>query len=40
MARQGCMLACAFHPELTDDDRIMAYFVKMVRAEIIARNKR
>ncbi len=40
MARQDSMLACAFHPELTDDIRVMAYFVKMVRASIIARSKR
>ncbi|PKL51176.1 MAG: pyridoxal 5'-phosphate synthase glutaminase subunit PdxT [Candidatus Riflebacteria bacterium HGW-Riflebacteria-2] len=39
MARQDCLLACAFHPELTDDTRVMAYFVKMVRASIIARIK-
>lgn len=40
MARQGCMLGCAFHPELTDDSRVMAYFAKMVRASILARIKR
>lgn len=31
MARQNLLLACAFHPELTSDQRVMAYFVKMVR---------
>jgi len=40
MARQGCMLGSAFHPELTDDTRVMAYFAKMVRASILARVKR
>lgn len=28
-ARQGNMLALAFHPELTDDPRVHEYFVKM-----------
>ncbi|WP_017756770.1 pyridoxal 5'-phosphate synthase glutaminase subunit PdxT [Calidifontibacillus oryziterrae] len=28
--RQDQYLACSFHPELTDDNRITAYFVKMV----------
>jgi 5'-phosphate synthase pdxT subunit len=28
-ARQGNMLALAFHPELTDDSRLHDYFVKM-----------
>lgn len=40
MARQDSMLVCAFHPELTDDIRVVMYFVKMVHASIIARNKR
>ena len=30
-ARQGPMLVSSFHPELTDDDRIHAYFLDMVR---------
>ena len=30
-ARQGNMLATAFHPELTDDLRMHAYFLDMVR---------
>lgn len=29
-AQQGHLLATAFHPELTDDDRLHAYFVKMI----------
>ncbi|MFC4324344.1 pyridoxal 5'-phosphate synthase glutaminase subunit PdxT [Litchfieldia salsa] len=29
-AREGQYLGCSFHPELTDDHRITAYFVKMV----------
>lgn len=31
MAREGHLLASAFHPELTDDMRIHKYFVDMVR---------
>ncbi|AXE25595.1 pyridoxal 5'-phosphate synthase glutaminase subunit PdxT [Streptomyces globosus] len=30
--RQGSVLATSFHPELTGDDRVHAYFVDMVRA--------
>ncbi|MEH7445125.1 pyridoxal 5'-phosphate synthase glutaminase subunit PdxT [Bacillus sp. JJ1122] len=29
-ARDGQFLGCSFHPELTDDYRLMNYFVKMV----------
>ncbi|WP_053361230.1 pyridoxal 5'-phosphate synthase glutaminase subunit PdxT [Bacillus sp. FJAT-27251] len=28
-AREGQFLGCSFHPELTDDHRLTAYFVKM-----------
>ncbi|NCB39695.1 MAG: pyridoxal 5'-phosphate synthase glutaminase subunit PdxT [Erysipelotrichia bacterium] len=31
MARQKNLLGCAFHPELTEDQRVMHYFVKMVK---------
>lgn len=31
MVRQGNLLATAFHPELTDDPRVHAYFLAMVR---------
>ena len=31
MARSGQFLGCSFHPELTDDHRITAYFIGMVR---------
>ncbi len=31
LARQGNMLVSAFHPELTDDDRVHRYFVEMVK---------
>lgn len=31
MCRQGNLLATAFHPELTNDTRVHAYFVSMVR---------
>jgi len=30
IARQGKLLVTAFHPELTDDDRIHKYFISMV----------
>lgn len=29
-AREGQFLGCSFHPELTEDHRLTAYFVKMV----------
>ncbi|GGE85833.1 pyridoxal 5'-phosphate synthase glutaminase subunit PdxT [Priestia taiwanensis] len=31
MVRQGQFLAASFHPELTDDHRITAYFIDMVK---------
>ncbi|WP_145053380.1 pyridoxal 5'-phosphate synthase glutaminase subunit PdxT [Paenibacillus xylanexedens] len=31
-ARQGHLLACSYHPELTDDYRLHAYFVDMARS--------
>ncbi len=34
MARQNNFLACSFHPELTDDTRVTAYFVKMIREHL------
>lgn len=30
-AREGQFLGCSFHPELTDDSRLTAYFVGMVK---------
>jgi len=30
MAQQGQFLGCSFHPELTDDHRVTAYFVQIV----------
>ena len=39
MARQNNLLGCAFHPELTGDQRVMSYFVKMVREAAAARPK-
>lgn len=33
IARQGKLLATAFHPELTDDDRIHKYFIKMIQGK-------
>ena len=29
-ARQGHLLATAFHPELTDDDRVHRYFLSLI----------
>ena len=31
MAREGTVLVATFHPELTDDPTVHAYFVNMVR---------
>ncbi|HNS08513.1 MAG TPA: pyridoxal 5'-phosphate synthase glutaminase subunit PdxT [Candidatus Ozemobacteraceae bacterium] len=39
MARQNNLLGCAFHPELTGDQRVMSYFVKMVREAAATRPK-
>jgi 5'-phosphate synthase pdxT subunit len=33
MAREGNVLACSFHPELTDDVRIHRHFVEMIEAK-------
>jgi len=33
-ARQGHLLACSFHPELTDDYRLHQYFADMVQEHI------
>ena len=33
-ARQGNMLALSFHPELTDDHRLHAYFLEIVRNSV------
>jgi 5'-phosphate synthase pdxT subunit len=30
MAREGHLLATAFHPEITDDDRVHRYFLEMI----------
>ncbi|MET8623333.1 pyridoxal 5'-phosphate synthase glutaminase subunit PdxT [Kitasatospora sp. NPDC004669] len=35
--RQGNLLATSFHPELTGDHRVHAYFVKMVEEHLAAR---
>ncbi|MEK3979432.1 pyridoxal 5'-phosphate synthase glutaminase subunit PdxT [Psychrobacillus sp. FSL K6-2836] len=34
MVRQGHLLGCSFHPELTDDHRITAYFIEMVKESL------
>jgi 5'-phosphate synthase pdxT subunit len=31
MAQEGNLLATAFHPEITDDDRVHRYFLEMIR---------
>lgn len=31
LLKQGNLLACAFHPELTDDDRVHRYFAHLAR---------
>lgn len=31
MAREGNILGCSFHPELTDDHRITSYFINMIK---------
>lgn len=33
LARDGHILGCSFHPELTDDTRIMAYFINNMVGE-------
>jgi len=35
--RQGKMLACAFHPELTDDLRFHRYFLDLVKGEAVCK---
>jgi 5'-phosphate synthase pdxT subunit len=32
MVRQGTLLATAFHPELTNDNRVHEYFVQMAKS--------
>lgn len=39
-ARQGHLLVTAFHPELTDDNRLHAYFVDIVRDSATANSER
>ncbi|WP_144514010.1 pyridoxal 5'-phosphate synthase glutaminase subunit PdxT [Bacillus sp. FJAT-22090] len=34
MARQGHILGCSFHPELTEDNRITEYFIYMVKESL------
>lgn len=31
MAREGNLLGCSFHPELTNDHRITAFFIQMIK---------
>lgn len=37
MAREGNILGCSFHPELTDDYRITAYFINMIKETMYKR---
>jgi pyridoxal 5'-phosphate synthase pdxT subunit len=37
VVRQGHLLAAAFHPEVTGDDRLHAAFVDLVRSAVAAR---
>ena len=37
LLRQGNLLGCAFHPELTDDTRIHEYFIGMVKESFSGR---
>lgn len=39
-ARQGKVLACAFHPELTDDSRFHRYFLDLIRGDGLAKGSR
>jgi pyridoxal 5'-phosphate synthase pdxT subunit len=34
-AREGQFLGCSFHPELTDDHRMTAYFINMVKEALV-----
>ncbi|WP_322908125.1 pyridoxal 5'-phosphate synthase glutaminase subunit PdxT [Paenibacillus campi] len=36
-ARQQHLLACSFHPELTDDYRLHQYFVEMVQESLVSK---
>ncbi|MBH5320494.1 pyridoxal 5'-phosphate synthase glutaminase subunit PdxT [Paenibacillus sp. GSMTC-2017] len=36
-ARQGTLLAASYHPELTDDYRLHAYFLEMVKEAALAK---
>jgi pyridoxal 5'-phosphate synthase pdxT subunit len=36
VVRQKNMLACSFHPELTDDLRFHHYFISMIKGEVFA----
>lgn len=36
--QQGRAIACAFHPELTDDSRVHAYFLKMITGDTVVKD--
>ncbi|WP_409303582.1 pyridoxal 5'-phosphate synthase glutaminase subunit PdxT [Peribacillus sp. SCS-155] len=36
--QEGSFLGCSFHPELTEDHRIMEYFVEMVKSSLAVKN--
>ncbi|MGE7625219.1 pyridoxal 5'-phosphate synthase glutaminase subunit PdxT [Viridibacillus sp. NPDC096237] len=37
LAKDGQFLGCSFHPELTEDQRIMVYFVQMVEQCVLSK---
>ena len=39
MVRENNLLACSFHPELTDDNRVTEYFVTMVSQSMSQKKK-
>jgi pyridoxal 5'-phosphate synthase pdxT subunit len=39
MVREGPVLGTSFHPELTEDDRVHGYFLKMVREATASKRK-
>lgn len=36
--QQGTSIACSFHPELTNDSRIHAYFINLITGEAVAQD--
>ncbi|MHB1001514.1 MAG: pyridoxal 5'-phosphate synthase glutaminase subunit PdxT [Armatimonadota bacterium] len=40
LLKQGGLLGCAFHPELTDDTRVHEYFIKLVKEYVRTRKSK